>query len=149
MAGAPRVPRADVERWHELRVGVDGRPRPNGPDEIATLAAAPSNRPFRALRRWDVFLLRIDEAPDFVALEPLARKVTHHLVLILSARRPGLGQEPEDGALGAIRHAARSPDRVPFAEGSDYPGTPGGIEAIHNDLMPERSAFVKPQSQSE
>src|SRR2546425_3927120 len=35
---APRIARPDVEGRHELRVRVDGDPRPHGPDEALVLA---------------------------------------------------------------------------------------------------------------
>ena len=51
-------------------VGIDGRPRP----EVA---------PHAALLVADVLLLRTDEAPNLVALNPLATKVAHMRIVVL------------------------------------------------------------------
>jgi len=59
------VPRSDVPRRDQLRLGVDRDPSPH--------VAGFLGRPLRLL---DVLLLRVDELPDFVALQPPAVEVS-------------------------------------------------------------------------
>jgi len=53
---------------------------------------------------WQIFVLRPNEAPDFVALNPLAGQVAKRLVLIDRTSRANFQQEFGDGILGNAHH---------------------------------------------
>ena len=57
------------ERRHKPSLAADRRECPHV--AVAELAQ---------LLLWDVLLLRVDEAPNLVHLEPLARQITHDLI---------------------------------------------------------------------
>ncbi len=73
--GVFTVPAANVPYRNELRFGVDAGPGPNVP--IAKLAS---------MFFGDVLRFGIDERPYLVALQPTAREIVHHGVLVVETR---------------------------------------------------------------
>src|SRR5690606_8187517 len=63
---------------------------------------------------WDVLLLAVDEAPDFIALDALARQVPQGLVLILRSGATNVHQQLGHGVDRAVREAGSGPEAGPF-----------------------------------
>src|SRR6266511_2372437 len=97
--GRAHVARPDMERRNERRIRVERDPRPH----VASLST---------LLQRDVLLLGVNERPNLVALNPLARQVAHAAVLLNGADRPQVYEELDDRVLGYARHLAGGTKRV-------------------------------------
>ncbi len=70
-------------------------------------------------------LLHLHIGPDFVALDALAGKVLHLLIVELFAAGTDLNHEAHDRIPVRIGHALGGTDRIAFYKGSDDLGTAG------------------------
>jgi len=77
-----RVPAAHEPARDKFRVRAERNPRPHAAHASGVLHVG-----------RHVFVLRIDEAPDFIALNPFALEVAERLVLIRGTGRAKLHQE--------------------------------------------------------
>src|ERR1022692_836263 len=103
------VARADYPARDQFRIGIDGRPGPHAADaELAFLLL------------WNVLVLRPDERPDLIALNPAAGEIAEHAVLILGADRASLYKELCDGVLGHAGNADSSADAVSVYEAPNH-----------------------------
>lgn len=66
------------------------------------------------LLAYSTLLLRVDERPDFVDLQPLAGEIAQRLVLVGTADGAGFAEELGDSALRAGDEAIGSGHAVPF-----------------------------------
>src|SRR5439155_2764046 len=96
---------ANEPRRDELRVAVDGDPRPYIPrTELAPALGG------------NVLLLRADIAPDLVTFDTLAGKIAQHGVLILARRAPESQKERLDRVLRDSCHAHGRANRIALNE---------------------------------
>lgn len=107
-------------RDHELRVGVERGPGPDGAD--ARLA-------FHRTR--DVAVLGVAKTPDLIALDPLAPEAAERLVLVIRARLAQVPNELQDRALGDARHAADRANRAALDESGDDLAAGFQVQAVH------------------
>lgn len=113
------VASADEPRRDQLRVGVDGRPRPH---------VAPS---MRLLFLGDVLLFRANELPDFIALETARAEHPHIRIMESRACHTEFSEQFENRGLAHVRHARRAPDAVALNQGGYYGGSLCGGQLIH------------------
>jgi hypothetical protein len=113
---------ADVPARNKLRVSIDCRPRPN--------VADPRNA-LKLLR--DIALLRVDEAPNLVALNTLARQVAKVLVLVVEARRANVAEKLIDCVPAYTCHASNSAEAVSLAEHVEDAGAFFVVQFVHNE----------------
>ena len=78
-----RIAHTDHVAGDQLRIGVNGRPRPDIPTNAVTLD----------LRHCDVLLFAADELPDFVNLNALTGEIDHNLVEVRGARFAQVNQQ--------------------------------------------------------
>ena len=107
-----------------MRVGVERGPRPN----IASALR-------RGLRGRDVLLLGVAEAPNFVALDALARNAAHGRIMELSADRAGFGEELVDRVDAHVGDAADRPHRRAFAEHREDLDALGEGQLVHAPII--------------
>lgn len=84
---------ADEVAHDHLGVGVQSRPRPHVANGLA-------------LRGGDVFVLRPDKAPDFVALQPTRLHIADQLVMEDEAGLASIDQQLPDGVDRHVRNPA-------------------------------------------
>ena len=106
LRGAAGITLADQPRTDQFGVGVNRYPGPGAAD---TKLIFP--------RGWNVLVLRANEAPYFVALNPLAVEVHQVLVEVVRTSRAKLNQQFRDGVFGNASHANRGANRAAFNEG--------------------------------
>ncbi len=126
---------ADPPRRHELSVGINGRP---GPHVACTLRGV--------LRSLDVLLLRVDEAPNLVALDPATRQVPQVLVLVLGAGRAQVAQQLLDGHPGHTGHPSRCAKPTTLDEGRHQRNSLLRGQPIHEPRVCWETLFVKNKS---
>jgi hypothetical protein len=56
----------------------------------------------------------MNKRPDFVALDPIARKISEYLILVDSTRIPEVSQELQNSVIADAHHAGSSIDRISF-----------------------------------
>ena len=122
LRGATRIALAYQPRAHQLGIGIEGDPGPSASDAMLV----------SSLLR-DIFVLRTDEAPNLVALNPLGGQIAEYFVLILRASRANFHQQLRHGVLSDARHADSRADRIAFDQAPDYLSLAGGIKAVHID----------------
>ena len=92
----------------QLRVGVDGNPRPHVAGHLRG-----------ALRPLNVLLLRVDELPNLVALQAPAAEPAKRLILVGGADRAEIRDQLQDGRFGDVSPAGRREDAVALNQGGD------------------------------
>ncbi|MDP9383434.1 MAG: hypothetical protein M3Q29_25485 [Chloroflexota bacterium] len=112
----------DEPRRDQLGVGVYGRPRPH----VAVAEGA-------LVLFGHVLLFGVAERPDFVALDPPARQVGEHGVLVVGAGFAQVGQQLDDGVLRHASDPDRGSDAHAFDEAADDLGTALGAHPVHTD----------------
>ena len=122
VVGVNGGPVADAIADDQLGVGVDSRPRP----DIA---------PFASLSLGHVLGLRADEAPDFIALNPLALEAPHMGVVVGGACRSEVAEQLFDGHPSHARHAGGAAQAVPFDQGGDDPSALLGAQLVHEQTI--------------
>lgn len=105
---------------NKLRVCVRREPKPR----VASVNGL-------ALHRWDVLLLRADEAPDFIDLEALALEALEHAVLIPGGGMAGVYNELADCCLTHAGESRDSADRHSFAQKMDDLGALIAGQLVH------------------
>src|SRR5688500_12043748 len=90
---------------NQLGFRIDGRPRPY----IAVTVLA-------AMLGRDVLVLAVDETPNLVAFQPLARMVHEGCILVMEASRAYLLKELSHGVDGNADHARGTAEGVPFTK---------------------------------
>ena len=103
----------------QLAVGVDSRPRP----DIAPLSAF-------VVRH--VLGLGSDEAPNLVALNPLALEAPHMGIVVGRAGRPQVAEQLFHGHAGDAGQTSGSSQAVAFNQGGNDGGAAVGAQLIHN-----------------
>src|ERR1039457_6918193 len=88
-------------------------------------------------------LLASDEAPDLVALQPLALQVAENAILVAVAGRTDFDQQARHRALLAAQHAADGANGVAFDQGVENLGAFVDAQAVHTSIMRVRSRMVK------
>ena len=91
--------RADEPRDHDFGIGVNRSPRPG----IAPLH-------FRLLFRGGVPILRADEGPHFIHLNPTALEIADLLIVEFFADLTKVNDEAEDCCFGDASHADKRSD---------------------------------------
>jgi hypothetical protein len=105
---------------NEFAVGIDGRPSPN------------ITSPFRWCFGVDnVLVLRVHEAPDFIALNAFRLKVTNAFVMEVQAELASVFQELRDGIDRDIADAGNRPHRAAFAEHREDLNALGYGQLVH------------------
>src|SRR3989338_8080071 len=89
------TPITDKPTRNDLCVGIKGRPCPN---------VAISELPLFIV--GDILIFHSDEAPNFIALNPLAGEIAESLILIFGAGLPQFNQQFDDGIFGNTGHPA-------------------------------------------
>ena len=79
------------------------------------------------MARRDILLLRGQERPYLIALNPLARKIYEVIVHVFHALRAKLNKQLSNSVFGYSGHADRGANRVTFNQCSNYLGASGGI----------------------
>ena len=120
--GVLAIAATDQPRGHELGVGIDRRP---GPGIARTVR--------RSLRRRDVLLFRIGEAPNFIDLDALGREIAYMLIVIGRARLAGIDHQLDDGVLARAGQPCDGSDRAALAKQVEDAGAVGGRELFHTD----------------
>lgn len=116
---------------NQLRIGIDGDPDPG----VA----------YDALFGYlfgDVLFFAADEAPDLVALNPLALQVAEHVVLVSIASGTDFNQETRYRALLTAQHAADRANRVALNQGGKDLGAFIDAQAVHINSIRDRSRIV-------
>jgi hypothetical protein len=124
------APIANEPRWNQLRIGTHRNPRPN---------VASSLR--RGFGEHDVALLGIDEAPNLIELEPLARQITERLVLVCRARFAGIDQQFVDGIDRNVSDAACRAETVAFDQQIEDVSAFGDGQPVHRAQYRELRLF--------
>jgi hypothetical protein len=75
----------------------------------------------------------MNETPDFIDLDALARQVAENPVLVVAERLSGILQQLDDGVLAGTRHAGNSAERNALSHHSEDFGALGGGELVHTD----------------
>ena len=101
---ATGVTLTDEPTRHEFGIGIQSNPRPY-------VAVA-----FGFHICTAILLFRSDEAPNFVALDTLALKVTKRLVLEMQAGRAEIAQKLVHRVARDACHSGRCPNRIAFDE---------------------------------
>jgi hypothetical protein len=103
-----------------LCVGVDGDPRPDV-----------SARGLLPLLRRRLLFLTSDEAPDFVHLNQLARKLHERLTHVVRTGRAKFHQELGNRIPGNPGHAYRRTDRIALNQCANHLNLLGDRQLIH------------------
>src|SRR5689334_11320999 len=103
--GGVRIASAKQPANQKLGISADRRPRPN---------VASGRR--RGLRLRYVAVLGVNERPDFIHLDPLARQVAERLVLIGGAGMTGLNQKFGYRIFATSRKSGYGADRLPLTK---------------------------------
>jgi len=117
VVGVVGCPVANPVADDQLGVGIDGRPRP----DVAPLSAF-------VLR--DVLGLRTDEAPNFIALNPLALEASYVGVMVGRAGRSEVAEQLFDGHPSHADQAGGTPQAVAFHQGGH-----DGCAFLHAQLI--------------
>lgn len=131
------IARANEPGRHQLGICADRRPRPHVTNaELATHF-------FR-----DVLLLRINEAPNLIALETLARQVAQSLVLVRGAGRSDIDEQLGHGIDGAVSEAAGGAEAGTFDEKAEDLGALCCCQLVHvqrlnMNIMLDRSCICQ------
>jgi hypothetical protein len=130
----PRVPPTYEPTNHQVGIGVNRRERPN----ITRVASAFPNL------RSHIFGLGIAETPNLIDLDALRGDIAKRAVLILSARRTDLFEQPENCALRHARHARGRTNRAAFDKGRNDRCFLRDAEYVCHDLIiPYRSGMSR------
>lgn len=114
-----RVTCADVPARNKLRVGVDGRPRPDVSPAVAGVLFG------------QVLRLAAYEAPNLIALEPLAREIAQRLILVDRAGAAGIGDKLQHGVERHAGHLRGCADAVPLDQTREELDALFGAELVH------------------
>src|SRR2546427_636949 len=87
--------------------------------------------PLRAHRLGHVLVLRIAEAPNLIALEPLAWEVDHRLGHVVAARVASVHEKLGDGVLAHAREAGDGANGHPLDHHAKDLGAPLKAQPIH------------------
>src|SRR5260370_31974001 len=92
---SPAVPTSQHPSGNEFRICANGSPQPN----ISSSRILFSNL-FSA-----ILFLAVNPRPHLIEVQPLARQVPEHFVLVLCADRSDFRQKPHDGLFSNASHA--------------------------------------------
>jgi hypothetical protein len=95
----------------ELRFSVNGGPGPDVPCSRLHLFLG------------DILLLRIDELPDFIALDTASLHIPDVGIMVGCAGAPNVLEQFQDGMLCNSGHAAGGINRTPLYQGRHYLGS--------------------------
>lgn len=109
LRGASSIALANQPGADQLGIGIHGNPRPHITSDLA----------FYNLLS-EVLLLGIDEAPNFVGLNPLARQVHQRIVQVFGTGSAKLYEKFYNRILGNTGHANRRTNRIAFDQRANH-----------------------------